>query len=253
MSDENLKKSYVRTIESEMKRAFIDYSMSVIMSRALPDVRDGLKPVHRRILYAMNEMGMVIDVSHVHESTFWDVIRVSKKPIIASHSNARAICDTPRNLSDDQIRALADNGGMIGINFFPGFLDQIYATGLKANCGDLFAELDKIEKVHTADPSGKRQALLEFSRELQRRMRKYRVPAVRIIDHICHITDLVGVDHVGFGSDFDGIPAIPDGVQGSDIYPILTTELALRGFSEKDILKIASGNFMRVLEHNLVL
>jgi membrane dipeptidase len=210
----------------------------------------GLNAFGKKVIAAMNELGMIIDVSHVHESTFWDVIKLSKKPVIASHSNARVYCDTPRNLSDDQIRAIADNGGLIGINFFPGFLDKAYAEGLKQYCGDLFAELDRIETAYMDDPAGKSQAMQTFSRELRQRMRNYKVPISRITDHIVHIAEIAGTGHIGFGSDFDGIPALPDGVEGSDIYQELINQLKGAGFSEEDVTKIAGGNFLRVVNDN---
>ncbi len=213
---------------------------------------NGLNAFGRKVIEAMNEMGMIIDVSHVHESTFWDVIKTSRKPIIASHSNTRAICDTARNLTDEQIRALADNGGMIGINFFPGFLDQAYAAGLKTHCSDLFAELDKIETAYMEDPSGKSRALQIFANELQGRMHGFPVPPGRIIDHICHIADLVGIEYIGFGSDFDGVPALPEGISGSDIYPVLIGQLQEKGFTQEEIKKIAGENFKRILKDNRV-
>ncbi len=211
---------------------------------------NGLNKFGTKVINAMNELGMIIDISHVHESTFWDVLKTTKRPVIASHSNTRAICNTPRNLSDDQIRAIARNGGMIGINFFPGFLDQKYAAGLKTHCSDLFGELDRIEIAHMDDPAGKSRALYLFAQELQKRMQEYPVYPARIIDHICHIAGLVGPDHIGFGSDFDGVPALPTGVYGSDIYPTLLQGLRERNFSNEDIEKIAAGNFIRVMQEN---
>jgi membrane dipeptidase len=212
----------------------------------------GLSPFGREVVRLMNELGMIIDVSHVHESTFRDAVKISNKPLIASHSNTRALCDIPRNLSDDQIKAIADNGGMIGVNFFPGFLDQAYAEALKIHCSDLFAEIDKIETAHLDDPVEKSRAMQTFGQELQTRMKEYPVPATRIIDHISHIAEIAGVDHVGFGSDFDGVPSLPSGIGGSDCFPSLLEDMRRRGFSEEDIRKISGENFIRVLEANSV-
>ena len=212
--------------------------------------RKGLNKFGKKVINAMNELGIIVDISHVHESTFWDVMKTTKRPVIASHSNTRAICNTARNLSNDQIKAIARNGGMIGINFFPGFLDPTYAAGLKTHCSDLFAELDRIENTYMEDPAGKNRALHMFAQELQKRMQKYSVYPDRIIDHICHITNLVGTDHIGFGSDFDGVPALPAGIYGSDIYPALLESMRVRNFSNEDIEKIAAGNFIRVMREN---
>ena len=136
------------------------------------------------------------------------------------------------------------------INFFPGFLDQAYAEGLKQYCGDLFAELDRIETAYMDDPAGKSQAMQAFSGELGGRMRRFKVPVSRITDHIMHIVEIAGTDHVGFGSDFDGVPALPDKVGGSDIYPELIKILRESGFSDEDVAKIAGKNFLRVVNEN---
>jgi len=208
---------------------------------------EGLTDFGEKVVEAMNDLGIVVDVSHVHDTTFWDVIRITRKPIVASHSNARALCDSARNLDDDQIRAIADNGGMIGVNFFPGFLDAEYAADLKRHCSDLFAELDRIERQYMDDPVGKSAALGDFARVLQGRMAAHPVPVARIVDHVDHIVGLVGTDYVGFGSDFDGIPSLPQGVHGCDVYPALLAEMERRGYGEAEIEKIAWGNFLRVL------
>jgi membrane dipeptidase len=208
--------------------------------------KDGLSSFGREVIHVMNELGMIIDVSHVHESTFWDVIRYSRRPIIASHSNARALCDTPRNLSDDQIKAVADNGGMIGINFFPGFLDQHYADYLKKHCGDLFTMLNRIEKEFLNDPPAKIKAMHDMSADLASRLEHVNITYERIIDHVEHIMNVGGDDYVGFGSDFDGVPSLPTGVHGCDIYPDIIEKMRERGLSEKTVKKIAVDNFMRV-------
>jgi membrane dipeptidase len=212
---------------------------------------EGLTSFGRKVVEGMNEMGMIVDVSHVHSTTLRDVLRISRKPVIASHSNAAALCDTPRNLADDEIRALADGGGMIGVNFFPGFLDPGYDEALKRHCSDLFAELDRIEIAHRDDPQAKIRALDEFAGRLQRRMRGVPCPLDRIVDHVVHVVDLVGADHVGFGSDFDGVPSLPVGVTGSDVYPEILHRLRDRGIPSADLAKIAHGNFRRVLAANL--
>jgi membrane dipeptidase len=168
----------------------------------------GLSPLGRRVIAAMNEMGMLADLSHGSESAFWDAVKFSKKPIIASHSCVYALCGSPRNLKDDQIKALGDMGGVVGICFFSGFLN-------------------------------------EACREAPER--EHSVPFTVIADHIDYIVKLAGEDVVALGSDFDGIESLPDGVGGCDFYPLLEGELSRRGYSPQSIAKFFCGNFLRVL------
>jgi membrane dipeptidase len=210
------------------------------------DAEHGLSSFGEQVIREMNNMGMMIDVSHVHETTFWDVIRLSKKPIIASHSNVYNLCPTPRNLTDDQIKAIADNGGIIGINFFPGFLDGEYASYLTEHCGDLFKLLNAIEKQYMNDPVAKTMAMRELSADLNRRLGHIKVSFRSIIDHIEYIINLAGEDCVGFGSDFDGIPSLPYDVNGCDAFGLLLDYLHERGYSRSTIEKIAGENFRRV-------
>jgi membrane dipeptidase len=211
---------------------------------------EGLTDFGIKVVHAMNELGMITDVSHVHESTFWDVARHTKKPFIASHSNAQSICPINRNLTDDQIKAVADSGGMIGVNFFPGFLDVNYQKGLEQFCGDLFDAFDQIEKKYMNDPIEKNKGLHSFYNDLQSRMIKYEVGIEKIIEHIEHIVNLVGADFVGFGSDFDGIPALPAGISGCDIYTKIIEMLLDKFQDELVVEKIAYKNFLRVLKDN---
>ncbi len=211
---------------------------------------EGLTPFGEKVIAAMNEMGMIIDVSHVHESTFWDVIKLSRRPIIASHSNAFTICPTPRNLTDDQIRAVAEGGGMIGINFYPGFLDSIYAEKQLERCGDLFSLFDQIEIDHWQNPTQKVKAMQELGHTFEERMIGIRVKNDAIIDHMVYIINLVGDDFIGFGSDFDGLPALPADITGCDTYPDLINIMEEKGFSDETIEKICQKNFLRVLGEN---
>lgn len=213
---------------------------------------EGLTPFGEKVIAAMNEMGIIVDVSHVHETTFWDSIRLSKRPIIASHSNALALCPTNRNLTDDQIKAIADSGGMIGLNFYPGFLDAKYEKEQNARCGDLFNMLNEIEKNLWHDPCKKIEAMYHLGDELQNRMADISVGCERIIDHMLYIIDLAGDEFVGFGSDFDGVPALPYGMSGCDIYPLLIDLMKENGLSDMSIENICRKNFIRVLnEHDI--
>lgn len=211
---------------------------------------EGLTAFGEKVVAAMNELGIVVDVSHVHETTFRDVARLTRRPFIASHSDASAICPCARNLTDEQIRVIADRGGLVGINFYPGFLDAAYAERQNAELGDLFVALQKIEKEHLDDPVRKLEGSRRLSSELRGRMAKAAVPLDRIVDHVEHMVRLVGDDFVAFGSDFDGVPDLPQGVPDCAAFPAILDRMRERGFSEASIAKIAGGNFRRVLEAN---
>ncbi len=163
----------------------------------------GLSPFGREVVAEMNRLGMLVDVSHISDAAFYDVLECSSKPVVATHSCCRALADHPRNMTDDMIRALAAAGGVIQINFYPVFLDSGY------------------EK---SNPSCR-----------------------RIADHIDHVANLVGIDHVGLGSDYDGIEITPEGMEDISKFHMVLDELRSRGYSEHDISKIASGNFFRIL------
>jgi membrane dipeptidase len=211
---------------------------------------EGLTDFGVKVVHAMNELGMIVDVSHVHESTFWDVAQHSKKPFIASHSNVHNICPIARNLTDNQIKVIADKGGMIGINFFPGFLDIDYSKGLEQHCSDLFEAFDNIEQKHLNKPVEKNKSLHKFYYDLQQRMTNYRVGIEKIIQHIQYIVNLVGDDFVGFGSDFDGIPSLPNDISGFDAYTKIINQLQNTFLNISTVEKIAYKNFLRVLKEN---
>jgi membrane dipeptidase len=177
----------------------------------------GLTSFGEQVVDAMNDLGIIPDLSHASESAFWDVIRRSKKPVRASHSCAWGICKAARNLKDDQLKCLGDSGGLVGVNFFSAFLSEIFRLGFeKNNCA-----------AGPGTPS---------------------VPMSFIADHIDYMVNIAGEDCVALGSDFDGIPATPQGVTGSDFYPVLEVELKSRGYSEKRIEKIFNANFLRLLQ-----
>ena len=161
----------------------------------------GLSPFGREVVAEMNRLGMLIDVSHISDEAFYDVLECSTKPVVATHSCCRALADHPRNMTDDMIRALAAKGGVIQINFYPYFLVNGYEEGQPA-------------------PSYK-----------------------AVADHIDHVVSLVGINHVGIGSDFDGIEVAPEGLEDASMMPVLFEELRRRGYSQEDIKKIASDNF----------
>lgn len=204
----------------------------------------GLSPFGREVVAEMNRLGMLIDVSHVSDDSFYDVLKFSTKPVVATHSCCRALCDHPRNMTDDMIRALATAGGVIQINFYPLFLDSGFASVLSSS--GLCEKGESVEREFINDPAdiSKRAAWNRVQDEIQSLPR----PSYKLIaDHIDHVVKLVGIDHVGIGSDFDGIEVTPDGLEDISMMPVLFDELGRRGYSQTDLEKIASGNFFRVL------
>ena len=204
----------------------------------------GLSPFGKDLVAEMNRLGILVDVSHVSDDTFYDVLMYSTKPVVATHSCCRALCNHPRNMTDDMIRALAAAGGVIQINFYPLFLDGGFSKVLADSGIEERGEL--IEKEFIADPANpvKRAAWNQIQAELQALPR----PSYKLIaDHIDHVVSLVGIDHVGIGSDFDGIEVTPDGMEDVSMMPKLFDELRARGYFEEDLAKIASENFFRVL------
>jgi membrane dipeptidase len=188
---------------------------------------------------------MLVDVSHVADETFWSVMKVAKAPVIASHSSSRAVADHRRNLNDDMLRALAKNGGVAMVNFWSLFLSQEYGLAARKwfeKNGKAFTELRA--RLHD-DPLAFRDAL-EKLRAQGEPMPK--VPFSVLVDHIDHMVKTAGVDHVGLGSDFDGVDDLPEGLTGIDGLPRITLELVKRGYKDEDILKILGGNFLRVFE-----
>jgi len=206
----------------------------------------GLTDFGRQVVREMNRLGMVIDVSHVSDKTFFDVLKVTTRPVIASHSCVRAICDHHRNLSDEMLKALAKNGGVIGINYYLGFLDPEVNRQEEALWKKLDPELEKLEKKYKND----RKTLVQKRRELFRSYRTNppKVPIDRLIDHIDHVVKVAGVDHVGLGSDFDGCSITPEGLDDVSDLPLITEKLLQRGYSQKDTEKILGGNLLRVFE-----
>ena len=204
-------------------------------------VHHGLSPFGEEVVREMQRVGMLVDVSHVSDETFYAVMRVAKAPVIASHSSSRALCDVPRNLSDDQLRALAKNGGVAMVNFFPGYLDPRYAAAQQAFSAKHKAEIDTLMKKHLPISEMKAAMAKMGSADLPK------VTVATLVDHIEHIAKVAGVDHVGLGSDFDGVPAFPEGLSGMDGLPLITLELLRRGFSDEDTKKILGENFLRAM------
>ncbi|HXM37281.1 MAG TPA: dipeptidase [Gemmatimonadales bacterium] len=205
----------------------------------------GLTPFGRQVVRRMNELGMLVDVSHVSDSTFWDVMATTARPVIASHSSCRALASHPRNLTDDQLRAIAKNGGVVGINFFPVFLDDHFRAQYAEVNRRLRPQFDSIRARYPGQPG---LADFEIDKFRAGHLDGLDVPGIdRLVDHVEHAVQVMGVDHVGLGSDFDGISVLPRPMQDASSLPLLVAALKARGYSDSDVRKIAGENFLRLL------
>jgi membrane dipeptidase len=194
----------------------------------------------------MNRLGMMVDISHVADKTFYDALATTKAPVIASHSSARAVTNHPRNMTDDMLRALAKNGGVVQVNFYSAFVDEDYRKAAEAQKKDADAAVDA--RVAGLEAAGKTVTYLDKDQvEREWAAKIPRPPLKSLIDHIDHIAKVAGVDHVGLGSDFDGVSgATPEGIDSAADLPRITQALLDRGYSAEDIHKILGGNLLRV-------
>lgn len=206
----------------------------------------GLTDFGKQIVRHMNEIGMLVDVSHVGEQTFWDVINTTTKPVIASHSSVYALCPVPRNLKDEQIKAIGKNGGVIHINFYSGFIDSNYAKRKDRFLRNHQTEVDSLKALSWANYEIEQWASKTYPTEAD----ALRPSLSQLIDHIDYIVKLIGVDHVGLGSDFDGIESAPKPLDDVTAFPLITKALLERGYSVKDVNKILGGNFIRLFKAN---
>ena len=206
----------------------------------------GLTDFGQKVVQRMNQLGMLIDVSHSGDQTFWDVIKLTTKPIIASHSSVYSLTPHRRNLKDDQIKAIAKNGGVIQVNFNPGFIDASFDKKEAAFFQNHAAEKDSLIETGMNEHYVKDTLSYKYVVEVQ----LIKPPFSMVIDHIEYIIKLVGIDYVGLGSDFDGINITPQQLDDVSTYPLITKALVEKGYSKKDINKILGGNFLRVLKAN---
>ncbi len=203
----------------------------------------GLSTFGREVVAELNRLGMLVDVSHISDEAFFDVIRTSKSPVVATHSCCRALAGHKRNMTDEMMLTLAENGGVIQINFYPVFLDDGFAKSFATN--ELSERADIVEDAFIADPASE-QKRADWYNVCDELLALDRPSYTRIADHVDHAVSVVGIDHVGLGSDFDGICVTPDGMEDAGCFVKILTELSRRGYSENDIAKIAGVNFLRL-------
>ena len=227
-------------------------SSSDINDQSIPHTKEGLSEFGKDVVYEMNRLGMMVDVSHVSDKTFYRTLIISRAPVIASHSDARALCDAPRNMTDDMLRAIANSGGpeskggVVEVNFYSAFLSQPYRDALLK----MQPEIDK--EVQACKDKAKAEGRPVDYAEIVRIQKAAadripRPPLSVVIDHIDHIAKVAGVDHVGIGSDFDGVNGqLPESLDSPADLPKITAALVARGYSAEDCRKILGGNLLRV-------
>jgi len=210
-------------------------------------VHNGLTDFGKDIVREMNRQGIMVDISHVSDKTFYDALEVSKAPLMASHSSCRAICNHPRDMSDEMIKALAAKGGVIQINYERSFIDQAYKDAYDKVSGGVVAAMEKVTKECAGDEACVGRKIKDMETQMEASGALPRVSWEKIIEHIDHVVKLAGADHVGLGSDFDGA-TMPDGMDDCSKLPKITEALVRKGYADDDIRKILGGNLLRVME-----
>jgi membrane dipeptidase len=217
-----------------------------------PNVKhhNGMTDFGKDVVREMNRLGMIVDISHVSDATFYQALAVSQAPVIASHSSARALTDQPRNMTDDMLRAMTHNGGVVMVNFYSAFIDENYrkASSDPEKIKQRDAEVEAYKKAH-AHPDGSPVTYDETVAIEKKWAAQFpRPPLKSLIDHIDYVAKVAGIDHVGLGSDFDGVTSLPDGIDSVADLPKITQALVDRGYTREQILKILGGNFIRVMK-----
>ena len=206
---------------------------------------NGLTPFGKQVVQEMNRLGMMVDVSHVSDKTFWDVIATTRTPIIASHSSARALTLAPRNMTDEMLQAIAKNNGVVMVNFFPAFIDENWRQAWAASSAERNTAQDALEaEYHSKGLPVPFTASDKIDREFAARIG--RAPFDSLVAHFDHVIKVAGIDHVGIGTDFDGIPVPPEGIDSAADLPKITAALMARGYTAEDMKKLLGGNLLRV-------
>ena len=209
----------------------------------------GLTDFGKNVVREMNRLGMIVDISHVSDATFYDTLTISRAPVIASHSSARALTNHPRNMTDDMLRAMTNNGGVVMVNFYSAFVDENYrkASFDPEKIKQRDEEVEAFKKAH-AHPDGSLVTYDEYAPLEKKWAEQFpRPPLKSLIDHIDHIAKVAGIDHVGLGSDFDGVTSLPQGIDSVADLPKITQALYERGYTRAQIHKILGGNFLRAM------
>src|SRR6476469_9639911 len=216
-----------------------------------PNVKhhNGMTDFGKDVVREMNRLGMIVDISHVSDATFYQALLVSQAPVIASHSSSRELTNQPRNMTDDMLRAMTNNGGVVMVNFYSAFIDDNYRkeSSDPEKIKQRDAEVEAYKKAH-AHPDGSPVTYDETAAIEKKWATQFpRPPLKSLIDHIDHIAKVAGIDHVGLGSDFDGVTSLPEGIDSAADLPKITQSLLQRGYTREQIHKILGGNFMRVM------
>ena len=210
---------------------------------------DGLTALGERVVAEMNDLGMIIDVSHAHDRVVERVLACSKAPIVASHSGMYSLCPVPRNLNDDLIRGISASGGVVGLIFLPDFLDCARRNKTETRARKIFDDLDRKTAAAGADCAEVGRVWRKFVGSYQEMMKRERMPLEKLLQHMDHLVALAGEDHAAFGSDFDGIPETPAEFDDCRGFPLILDRLRLRGYSEQKLEKICWSNFLRVFKN----
>lgn len=211
----------------------------------IPHTKEGLSEFGKDVVYEMNRLGMMVDISHVSDKTFYRTLVISRAPVIASHSSARAICDVPRNMTDEMLHAVSVNGGVVMVNFYSGFLSNDFRDAYAKQEPERKAAIEALKEKYKAEGKPVDSKAIDAA-EKEWAAKIPRPPFSLLIDHIDHVAKIAGIDHVGIGTDFDGIISLPEGIDSAADLPKITAALMQRGYSAEDCRKILGGNLLRV-------
>ncbi|MDM7923420.1 MAG: dipeptidase, partial [Pyrinomonadaceae bacterium] len=223
----------------------LTHNVATAWADAHRDIKhNGLTDFGKEVVAEMNRLGILVDISHVSEKVMLDVLDITKAPLIASHSGARAVHDHTRNVPDSVLKRLPQNGGVIMVVFYPSFLDERTSNEENARSAKLREQIAKLREQYKDDRFAREKAVAELEAANPIYIADYK----RVVDHIDHIKKVAGIDHVGLGSDFDGIPFLPEGMKGVEDLPVITYEMLRRGYTEAEIKKVLGGNMLRAME-----